>query len=146
VSPESEAADKLVELAQRAAGIAEEYADLARSNGDAIVSLNKRDRSKGRRIVFMAVAVAMDVVLSGVLTLALIQVHTLTDRLDTSQTVTRRNSLCPLYTLLKSTETPAARAAAPDKAAYDHAVMVIRDGYTALGCAEFVTSPPTIGS
>jgi len=145
MSPESDAADKLVALAERAAGIAEEYAELARANGAEIVSLNRRDRSKGRRIVVVSVAVAMDVVLSAVLGLALVQVHTLTDRLDTSQTTTRRNSLCPLYTLLISTETSAARAAAPDRAAYDHAVMVIRGGYDALGCAEFITSPPSVG-
>lgn len=152
MSQESETADRLVELAEAAARIAEEYADLAKANGLELVSLRKRARRNRAMIWVMAVSLAVDLVLSAVLAGALIQVSrnnrsigSLTERLDISQTTTRKNSLCPLYTLLKSSETPAARAAAPDKAAYDHAVTVIRDGYTALGCAEFVSSPPVAG-
>ena len=152
MSLDADGADHLVALAEQAQVIADQYADLAEANGRELVSLRKRARSNRRMIWAVALSVALDLVLSAVLVVLSLhsasnthRLNALTARLDTSQTTTRRNSLCPLYTLLKSGETRAARAAAPDKAAYDHAVMVIRDGYTALGCAEFVSSPPVAG-
>lgn len=146
------AADRLAQLAQQAADIAQEYADLAEANGDQMVFLTKRAQANRRVIWILAVSLFLDLVLSAVLAVALVQVNhnarrlnQLTARLDTSQTTTRKNSLCPLYTLLIASETDAARAAAPDKAAYDHAVQVIRGGYSALGCSEFTTVPPVPG-
>lgn len=152
MSPESEAADRIVALAEQASTLADEYAALAKDNGRELVSLRQRARSNRRLIWGLAVSLAVDLVLSAVLAGALVQVNRnahrlnqLTARLDTSQTTTRKNSLCPLYTLLIASETDAARAAAPDKAAYDHAVQVIRGGYVALGCSEFATVPPVPG-
>lgn len=144
--------DRLARLAQTAADLAREYAEMAEANGDQLVVLARRARSNRRLIWVVAASVLLDILMSVALTVSLVQVvgaehqiRTLTDRLDTQQTVTRRNSLCPLYTLFKASDTPAARAAAPDKGAYDHAQQVIRDGYTALSCADFVTVPPAPG-
>ena len=152
MSQDSEAVDHLVALAEQAQEVAQAYAKLAKDNGRELVSLRKRDRWNRRVIWSLAGSLGLDLILSAVLVVLSLhsasnthRLNALTTRLDISQTTTRRNSLCPLYTLLKSAETPGARAAAPDKAAYDHAVMVIRDGYQALGCAAFVTTPPTPG-
>lgn len=144
--------DRLARLAQQAADLAHEYAGLAEESGVQIVSLTRRAQLNRRMIWVVAVSVTLDIVLSVVLGVDLVQVSrndrsigALTHRLDTSQTTTRKNSLCPLYTLLIASETPAARAAAPDKAAYDHAAAVIRGGYAALDCAQFVSVAPTVG-
>lgn len=152
MSQDSEAVDHLVALAEQAQEVAQAYAKLAKDNGRELVSLRRRARANRRLIWTVSVSLALDLCVTSGLAWSLNRgaantdrLNALTTRLDISQTTTRRNSLCPLYTLLKSAETPGARAAAPDKAAYDHAVMVIRDGYQALGCAAFVTTPPTPG-
>jgi hypothetical protein len=65
------------------------------------------------------------------------RIDALTQRLNTAQTVTRQKSLCPLYQLILTAKTPAARAAAPNKAQYDFTFQVIQQGYDALDCAAF---------
>ena len=137
--------DRLTRLAETAAQLAQEYADLAEANGDQFVTLARKARANRRLIWAVAMSVVLDIALSVILAYSLMQVGHLTDRLNVQQTTTRRNSLCPLYTLFKASDTAAARAAAPDKVAYDHAQKVIRDGYDALSCADFVTTPPTTG-
>lgn len=144
--------DRLTLLAQQASDLAHEYAGLAEASGEQFVSLARRAQVNRRMIWIVTVSLAVDLALSVILSVALVgvvsnerKINALAARLDTSQTTTRKNSLCPLYTLLLAGQTPAARAAAPDKAAYDHAAMVVRDGYDALGCSEFVTVPPTAG-
>jgi hypothetical protein len=142
--------DRLAALAQQALSLAQEYTALAEASGDQFVDLAKRARRSRLQIRILWVLVALVLALAGGLAGAVVgvvnndhRISVLTHRLDVQQTVTRRNSLCPLYTLLLASETPAARAAAPDKAAYDHAAMVIRAGYDALKCSDFVAVPPT---
>jgi hypothetical protein len=146
---------QLTAWAQQAAALSQEYVELASASGEQIVSLTERSDANRRLIRrvrrtnrWLVASVAADIVLSVVLGLSLLQVSgndhridQITQRLDVSQTVTRRDTLCPLYTLLKAGETKAARDAAPDKVAFDRSAAVINQGYTALDCAQFIHSP-----
>lgn len=121
---------------------------LGKEGGVQFTSLAKRSRSNRRLGIIAISGLVLDVVLSVVLSIGLIQVranetdiHRLTDRLNTSQTVTRQQALCPLYQIFLDSRTPAGRAAAPDKAKYDHAFEVIQKGYDVLGCASFIAQP-----
>lgn len=150
MSRETDAADHVVALAEQAQVLAQKYAELAKDNGRELVSLRRRARANRRMIWALSVSLGLDLVLSAVLVVVSLhsasntdRLNALTHRLDVSQTTTRTKTLCPLYTLLLSTDTLAAREAAPDKTAYAHAVMVIRDGYSALGCSQFTPGTAT---
>jgi len=153
--PEPDRVEQLTAWAEQAAALSREYVELAEVSGEQIVSLTERS-DLNRRLIrkvrrtnrWLAASVAADIVLSVVLGLSLLQVENnanridqVTRRLNTSQTTTRRDTLCPLYTLLLAGDTPAARAAAKDKAAFDRSAAVIRQGYAALDCQQFATVP-----
>jgi hypothetical protein len=138
--------DELVRVGQ---AVLAEIGSLAEDSGNQFVSLAKRARTNRRMIFWVAVSVAVDIVLSAIIGVGWLQIHAndvrvtqLTDRLNTSQTTTRRDTLCPLYSLLLAGDTAAARAAATDKAAFDRSVVVIKNGYDALDCQQFAGSPP----
>lgn len=150
--PEPDRAAQVERLREVAQQLVQQLDDLGEDSGEQFLALARKARANRRMIRVLAFLVALGVATSGILVVVVLgvisnnhRIGQLTQRLNTSQTTTRKNSLCPLYTLLKDSDTPAARAAAPDKAAYDHAVMVIRGGYEALKCGDFVSSPPTIG-
>jgi hypothetical protein len=143
--------DLLQELVNQAEQLNTRIGELTEGAGTQFVSLAHRARTNRRMIAALAASVALDVLLSVVLIITLAGVKTndnrisaLTTRLDVSQTVTRQNAFCPLYTVLKGTESAAGRAAAPDKAAYDHAYAVVQQGYDALGCSSFTSAPVTL--
>jgi Na+-transporting methylmalonyl-CoA/oxaloacetate decarboxylase beta subunit len=130
--------------------LVEELAKFTDDSGQQLVNLARWARWNRRMIWALVVSVAFTLVLSAaVAVVAVVAVgnyHRTADlahRLDVSQTTTRTHTLCPLYQLLKDSETGAARAAAPDKVAYDHSVMVINEGYAALGCAAVVHPSPS---
>lgn len=144
--------DRVERLREVAAQLVQEIADFGEDSGEQFLALARRARTNRIMIKVLGAVVGAVLVLAGVLAAAVVgvvgnnhRIGQLAHRLDVQQTVTRRNSLCPLYTLLRDSETPAARAAAPDKAAYDHAVSVIMAGYDALHCADFVSVPPSAG-
>jgi len=150
VTTESEQPDRLARLLALAGELAAEVEELSEDSGNQFVSLARRARSNRRMIWIVAASVLVDVILSVVLTFSLVQVDgnanridALTQRLNISQTVTRRDTLCPLYTLLKAGDTKAARDAAPDKAAFDRSVAVIEQGYAALDCQQFSAPSPS---
>jgi hypothetical protein len=126
---------------------------MAEASGSQFVFLTRRARSNRRMIWAVAASVLLDIALSVVLGISLIQlsgnahrISQLTDRLDTAQTTTRQKTLCPLYGLFLASENPKSRAAYPQgPAAYDKAYQVIKDGYAALSCSDFVVTPPTPG-
>jgi hypothetical protein len=141
--------DRLARLADNVAASVAAYSELAEASGDQFVTLARRDRTNRRLIWVMAVSIVLDIALSVVLGLSLIQVadndhqiSQLTNRLDTAQTTTRQKSLCPLYGVLLAAKNEKSRAAFPQgPAAYDNTFKVIQDGYDALSCADFVTKP-----
>lgn len=138
--------DRLNRLTELAVEIIQELENLVTDSGDQFVSLAKRARTNRRLIIVTIASLVLDVVLSVFLALAVIQIgdndqaiSALTNRLDVSQTVQRQKALCPLYQLFLDSESAAGRAAAPDPVKYDHAFVVIRDGYSVLGCETFIT-------
>lgn len=144
--------DRLTRLAEAAAALAGDYAELAEASGQQFVFLTRRARSNRRMILGLVVSVALDIVLSVSMILVVVQVRhnegataAVTHRLDVAQTTTRQRTLCPLYSLLLASDTPAARAASKDQAVFDHSFAVIREGYAALNCAEFVAVAPSSG-
>lgn len=115
------------------------------------VTLAQRARTNRRMIAALAASVMLDILLSVILIITLAgvrandnRISALTTRIDVSQTTTRQNAFCPLYTVLKGTKSAAGRAAAADKNAYDHAYAVVQQGYDALGCATLTTAPVTL--
>ena len=103
-----------------------------------------------RRLIFFVIAGgALDILLTVVISFALAgmnanteRIDALTQRLDTAQTVQRQKALCPLYQIFLDSKSAAGRAAAPDPAKYDHAFVVIADGYKALECDQYITGAP----
>lgn len=71
------------------------------------------------------------------------RIDQLTQRLDTAQTVQRQKALCPLYQIFLDSKSPQGRKAAPDPKKYDHAFVVIQQGYDVLQCDRFITATPT---
>lgn len=146
------APDRLAQLAELASGLMGEVEELTEASGNQFVSLaersavNLRLTQRVRRFArWLAVSVAVDIALSGALAYSLAQVsdnthkvNELTQRLNISQTVTRQDTLCPLYTLLLAGDTAANRAKTPDKAAFDHSYTVITAGYKALDCTAVI--------
>lgn len=140
--------DRWAPLQQTAVRLLEEVEGLAAESGTQLDYLAKRTRSNRRMIRAVAVSLAVDLALSGALCWTALQTRSnerataaVTRRLDVAQTTTRQRTLCPLYTLLLAGDTPAARAAAPDPAVFDHTVQVIRQGYDALKCATPPSAP-----
>lgn len=121
--------------------------------GANLVGLSKQTRRNRRMIIMVAVLSIVTIVLTFVVSGALIisrqnteRIQQVTTRLDESQTTQRQKALCPLYTILLAADTPAAREASKDKQTYDKDFAVIREGYTALECADFSGGAPTLGS
>lgn len=141
--------DRAVRLAELAAELINEIENLSVDSGQQFVQLARRARTNRRLIVVTIASLVLDVILSVFLALAVIQIgnndqsiSSLTKRLDVSQTVQRQKALCPLYQLFLDSESPQGRAAAPDPLKYDHAFVVIKDGYTVLGCSDFIAKSP----
>jgi hypothetical protein len=134
--------DRLTRLSELAAEIIDELDHLANDSGEQFVSLARRARTNRRLITAIIVSVALDVILSVFLALVTAQVVNLTDRLDTAQTIQRQKALCPLYQLFLDSQSAKGRAAAPDPVKYDHSFVVIKDGYNALGCSDFIAKSP----
>ncbi len=122
--------------------------ELGQQAGVQFTSLAQRSRANRRLAILAIVSVGLDVVLSAILGIGLVQVRAneteinrLANRLNVSQTTTRQQALCPLYQVFLDSKSPAGRAAAPDKVKYDHAFKVIQQGYDALGCSAFIAQP-----
>lgn len=138
--------DQMIDLAQQLLG---EIENLGNQTGDQFVSLAKRARTNRMLIVITITSVIIDLVITVVL--ALIgtgmqhntdRIDALTKRLDTAQTTQRQKALCPLYQVFLDSKSAAGRKAAPDPEKYDHAFVVIADGYKVLNCDQFITGTP----
>lgn len=117
-----------------------------------LLGLSRATRRNRRMIWFIAGLSAVTILLTFLVTGALViardnteRLQQVTDRLNISQTVQRQKALCPLYSILLVADTPAARAQAPDKTLYDREFAVIREGYSALECSDFTGGAPSLG-
>lgn len=146
--------DDVSRLANLAAALTVEVNDLADGTKSNVAELG-RQTVKTRKVMWgLAASIAIDLALTAVLTLGLVQVNTnqndinqLTDRLDNAQSVQRQKGLCPLYALFydltdTKEERAAGRAQSKDPKQYDQQIKVIQKGYENLKCAEFKGSAP----
>lgn len=137
--------DRLDRLISLATGLNDEIEQLSSASGRQFVSLARSSRNNRRMIIALIASVALDVVLTIVLSLVGVgmventnRIDALTKQLNTDNTDQRRRALCPLYGVFLDSKSPQGRAAAPDPAKYDHAFEVIEDGYRVLGCDTFL--------
>lgn len=143
-------AERQVQMIDLARQLINEIDDLGTKAGDQFVSLAKRARTNRILIVVTIASVMIDLVLTVVLGIIGVgmqhntdRIDALTQRLDNSQTVQRQKALCPLYQIFLDSKSEAGRKAAPDPKKYDHAFVVIADGYKALQCDQYITGAPT---
>lgn len=143
-------AERQVQMIDLARQLINEIDDLGTKAGDQFVSLAKRARTNRILIVVTIASVMIDLVLTVVLGIIGVgmqhntdRIDALTQRLDNSQTVQRQKALCPLYQIFLDSKSAAGRKAAPDPKKYDHAFVVIADGYKALQCDQYITGAPT---
>lgn len=142
--------DRLPTLITLAEQLIAEVDELSRDSGKQFVSLAKRARTNRMLITITAASVLIDLVLTAVLTIVGIgmqrntdRIDALAQRLDQAQTVQRQKALCPLYQIFLDSKSAAGRKAAPDPKKYDHAFIVIKQGYNALECDQYITGNPT---
>ena len=133
-------------LVEAATGLMDRVQILARDEGVQFTALARKAHENRVLSVIAITGLVLDVILSVALAFGGYQLMHLTHRLDVSQTTTRQSALCPLYQLFIDSDTPEARKAAPDVKNYDHAFEVIRAGYSALKCAEFIDNARPIPS
>lgn len=142
-SPENDAKlEELIGLGTQLLGRIEAF---TQEGGKQFVRLAQRSRANRRGLWFLGASLLLDIILTVVMVFSQVQISgnernisALTDRIDYSQTVQRQKALCPLYQLLLDSKSAAARAAATDKNAYDHAFSVIQTGYNVLDCSAFI--------
>lgn len=136
--------ERLARLTELAGELLSEVQALADGGGEQLVALSRRAQANRRMIQVISVGVVAVVALTMALTVALVKVDNsadsiadLTVRLDTSQTLYRRQALCPLYQVFLDYQRPKGREAAPDPDQYDRAVSLIKQGYRVLKCSKF---------
>lgn len=134
------------DLPREAAALAKIVKQLNNDMGRQIVKLSLV-AAKNRRIIWiLACSLAVDIILTIVVSVGYINVQrntdnigALTDRLTVAQTVDKQKALCPLWQLFLDSRNPQARATYPQgPAAYDKAFAIIESGYTVLRCSEIV--------
>jgi hypothetical protein len=137
--------DRVGHLILLAETLIQEVDELAKDSGQQFVSLAKRARTNRLLIVGAIGSVVIELALTVVLTLIGInmqrntdRIDALTQRLDLAQTVQRQKALCPLYQIFLDSKSAAGRKAAPDPEKYDHAFVVISDGYRVLDCDQYI--------
>jgi len=142
--------ERLVELVGLASTLISEIEALASDSGKQFVSLAQRARTNRMLILATIFSVLIDFVLTIVLAVIGVgmqhntdRIDNLTQRLDQAQTVQRQKALCPLYQIFLDSKSAAGRKAAPDPKKYDHAFVVIKQGYDALECDHYITGNPT---
>lgn len=153
MTSEKESPDKserMIELIGLANTLINEIETLADDSGKQFVSLAHRARTNRMLIIATAASVLFDLLLTIILAFVGVGWHdnttridALTQRLDTAQTVQRQKALCPLYQVFLDSKSKVGRDAAPDPKKYDHAFVVIQQGYDVLECNKYITGNPT---
>lgn len=129
------------ELGERAAQVQQQVQSLAdrlsaeASKADAHEVLNQRTR---RFVAGLAFVVVLLAVLTGFVVSNATRISRIQDR-------TSNGVLCPLYSLLIDSYRPDV-VPADQKAQYEHAFVVLRQGYAVLDCAAMATPSPAPGT
>jgi hypothetical protein len=134
--------DELETLVNAASTLMDRVTVLARDEGVQFTELARRSKQNRILSVISITGLILDVILSIALAFGGYQLQHLTHRIDVSQTTTRQKALCPMYQVFLDSKSAAGRNAAPDPKKYDHAFVVIKEGYEALNCDEFISGNP----
>lgn len=143
--------ERTEELILLARDLLAEVGELASDKiGKQFVSLARQGRTNRMLILATAGSVVIDLALTVILMILgnhlqhnTNRIDIITQRLDYAQTVQRQKALCPLYQIFLDSKSPQGRAAAPDPKKYDHAFVVIQQGYDALECDQYITNTPS---
>jgi hypothetical protein len=140
---------ELEALVEAAAGINDRVQRLATDEGLQFETLAQKAHRNRMLATVAIVGLILDVLITIVLTFIGLgmqsntdRIDALTQRLDRAQTTQRQKALCPLYQVFLDSKSPQGRAAAPDPDKYDHAFVVIKQGYDALECDHYITGTP----
>lgn len=133
---------RLTALTAVAADLKTEIAKLNTENVDNVIKLSDYTKRTRRMAWGLVISMALDLVLTLIITNNAIRLDHLTERLNIAQTVNRQKALCPLYQLFLDSKSDVGRQRAPDPVKYDQAFVVILDGYSALHCTEFIQKQP----
>jgi hypothetical protein len=99
---------------------------------DRLASMYKRNRRLMRLVM---IGLVLDILLTIFLSVAFYSLNTLTDRVDFSQTVTRRQVLCPLYMTFLQARSAQARTNFPrGPVVYDQLFAQLEKSYQVLNC------------
>jgi hypothetical protein len=143
---EPKSSERLGELIAIGTRLLEEIESFAQDGGRQFVDLAHRAQTNRRLITLTLFGFVLNMGFTVALIIFGFQVNSnqhsidsLAHRLDVAQTVQRQKALCPLYQIFLDSRSDAARKAAPDPQAYDHAFTVIESGYSVLGCSAFIS-------
>lgn len=123
---------------------AQALADTVGVLANAVDNLNKRTGKTERTTIFVALGLAVDLVLSvavAVLVSSQISVSGDLQSAIARETSTRQDALCPLYGLLLGSYNPASRAEGTARDQYNEAFRVMRGSYDSLDCVNPVVPP-----
>ena len=136
-------------LVEAATGLMDRVHALARDEGIQFDTLARKSHQNRILATVAIVGLVLDVLITVVLTFIGLgmqsntdRIDGLTHRLDIAQTTTRQKALCPLYQVFLDSKSAAGRAAAPDPEKYDHAFVVIKQGYDVLDCSAYISKAP----
>lgn len=115
---------------------------LTTESDDHFAKIQKTYRLNRRLIYAVVIGLVLDITVSIFLAVGFVQLGStqdglqhVTDRIDFSQTVTRRQVLCPLYRTFLASDSPEARAAFQGgQAKYDQLFDQLNRSYNALDC------------
>lgn len=123
---------------------AQALADTVGVLASAVDNLNKRTGKTERTTIFVALGLAVDLVLSvavAVLVWSQISVYGDVQTAIARESSTRQEALCPLYGLLLGSYNPASRAEGTARDQYNEAFRVMRIAYDTLDCVNPVVPP-----
>lgn len=130
--------DNVQDLTAAAKELIQRIEKLDDSKGTQIVRLAVTGRRNRQLIWILAAVVAVLLVFASLVANNANRIDSVTQRLDKSQTVGRKQALCPLYQLFLDSKSDRGRMANPrGPKAYDEAFAIIERGYKALECNEF---------
>lgn len=123
---------------------AQALADTVGVLASAVDNLNKRTGKTERTTIFVALGLAVDLVLSvavAVLVSSQISVAGGLQAAIDREALTRQDALCPLYGLLLGSYNPNSRAEGAARDQYNQVFQVMRGAYASLDCANPVVPP-----
>jgi hypothetical protein len=119
-------------------------ADRVGGLSDAVEQLDRRTNRGEKVVIGVIVGLTLDLILSIVVGVVLIQLQGTTQIVSETQARearTRQDSLCPLYRLILGTYNPDSRPEGDARQTYIDQFKIMREAYAALDCAGPLVPP-----